>query len=301
MKKFKKLLYIFVILLLLLASSKPNDANTPNSDTDTHEQKDNVTTNSEFKVRYIDVGQADAALISCDGKHMLVDGGNRGDSDIIHTVLKNENISYLDYVVCTHAHEDHVGGLPAALNFSDVGAVYCSVDSYDSDVFRTFVEYTEKQELAVEIPEIGHTVQLGSADVVFIGPADDFEDTNNQSLIIKVLYGNTSFLFTGDAELDSETALLDRNTDVSCDVLNVAHHGSSTSSGYRFLYEADPEYAVISVGKDNSYGHPHEEVLSRLEDADITVYRTDIYGDIIAYSDGENISFEFGKNPNGNS
>lgn len=280
----KTLLYAAIIVALYLLISpfvSPEKAEIAQSD---------VTVEEQLEILFVDVGQADAALVSCDGHHMLIDGGNREDSDKIYTVLKNKGVEYLDYVVCTHPHEDHVGGLPAALSNFSVGKVFSAVKSYDSKVFRTFVEKTVEKGLSVTVPEVYDVYELGGASFVFLGPCEQYDDANNMSLVIKLYYGENSFLFTGDAENVSENAIIESGADVSCDLLKVGHHGSSSSTGYRFLYEADPEYAVISVGKDNSYGHPHDEVMSRLRDADVRVFRTDELGDILIKSDGKNIS-----------
>lgn len=285
MKK-KILLYAAIIVALYLIISPfvspGNEDAVPNTE----------SVAEGLEILFIDVGQADSALVSSDGHHMLIDGGNREDSDKIYTVLKNRGVKHLDYVVCTHAHEDHVGGLPAALSNFSVGKVFCSADEYDSKIFGTFVEKTREKGLSVTIPELYDTYSLGEASFIFIGPVEMCDEVNNMSLVMKIYHGDNSFLFTGDAEYDSEKAMLENGTDLSCDVLKVGHHGSSTSTGYHFLYEANPKYAVISVGKDNSYGHPHDEVMSRLSDADVEVFRTDLCGDILVKSDGEELVFE---------
>lgn len=273
-----------------ISSSGESFETTKNVENDT----DDIT-DSEFYIRYLDVGNADCALVCCNGKYLLIDGGNVDDSSLVVSVLKSSNIEHLDYMICTHAHEDHVGGLAGALNAVSVGQVLCSVDQYDSTAFNNFAKYTHAQGLDITIPETGDIYYLGDARAIILGPSKKFSETNNQSLIVKIYYKNTSFLFMGDAETEAETHMLDSMIDVSCDVLKVGHHGSSSSSGYRFIRESAPKYAVISVGKNNQYGHPHAETLSRFSDAGTTVYRTDISGDITAYSDGENISFSFEK------
>ncbi|MFR0796386.1 MAG: EamA family transporter [Oscillospiraceae bacterium] len=141
------------------------------------------------------------------------------------------------------------------------------------------------------MPNVGDTFSLGSATVTVLGPQKHYSDVNNQSLILRVDYGSNAFLFTGDAEYESETDVLDAGEDVRCDVIKAGHHGSRTSTGYRLLYEAQPKYAVISCGADNEYGHPHDDTLSRLRDADVTVYRTDLNGTIVCRSDGVNLTF----------
>ncbi len=252
---------------------------------------------TNFAVNYIDVGQADAALVLCDGKSMLIDGGNAEDSDLIYTYLQNQNITYLDYVVCTHAHEDHVGGLSAPMATLKVGAVYAPQTGADTKVYQNFVTKAEEQGLTIQHPEPGSSLKLGSSRIDFFGPIhENADDLNNTSVVLKITYGDTAFLFTGDAEREAEQDILDAGYDLSADVLKVGHHGSDSSTSYPFLREVMPQYAVISVGKDNTYGHPTEEVLSRLRDADVTVYRTDLQGDIIAASDGQTVSIQTKKN-----
>ncbi len=245
---------------------------------------------SSFSIHYIDVGQADAALVECDGHYMLIDGGNKADSSKIYSVLKSAGVSKLDLVVGTHAHEDHIGGLPGAYNYADVELTLCPVENYDSDAFADFKKYAG----TLTVPSVGDEYDLGSADVKILG-VNGGSDANNSSIVLKVIYEETSFLFTGDAERDAEQAILNRGSDLSATVLKVGHHGSDTSTTYPFLREIMPEHAIISVGKGNSYGHPTDAVLSRLKDAGSKIYRTDLQGDIIVTSDGKNVTVSTSK------
>ena len=252
--------------------------------------------NSTFEIHFIDVGQADAALVLCDGKAMLIDGGNAEDSSLLYTYLKNHNISQLDYVIGTHAHEDHIGGLAGALNYASVGTAYCPATSYDTKAFGNFVKALDKHGVSITVPSTGDSFTLGSATCTILAVNTDSSDPNNTSIVLRIVYGDTSFLFTGDAEREVEQTILNRGANINSTVLKVGHHGSESSTSYVWLREIMPQYAVISVGKDNSYGHPTEEVLSRLRDAEVKTFRTDLQGDIICVSDGKNVTFTVERN-----
>ncbi len=218
-------------------------------------------------VHFIDVGQADAALVICDGHYMLIDGGNAEDSDLVYSYLKRNGARQLDYMVASHAHEDHIGGLSGALNYAAVDTAFCPVAEYNSKVFQNMVKYLEEQGRSLTVPEPGDKFYLGSAQVEILGPVQEYDDTNDTSIVLRIDYGETSFLFTGDMETGAEKDLLDSGANVGATVLKAGHHGSDTSTSYRFLREVSPQYTVISVGEGNSYGHPSDEVLSRFRDA----------------------------------
>ena len=249
-----------------------------------------------LEVHYIDVGQADSALLLCGGESMLIDGGNVADSDLVVAYLADQGVEELDYVVCTHAHEDHVGGLAGALSQYPAGEVLSPVTEYDSQAFGNFLKYTQEQGLSLTVPEPGDTWTVGTAAVTVLGPVQDYDDTNNTSIVLRVDFGETSFLFTGDMERTAEEDLLESWAWLEADVLKVGHHGSDTSTSYPFLREVDPDYAVISVGENNDYGHPSEDTLSRLRDDDVTVYRTDLQGDVVCTSDGTSLTFTVERN-----
>lgn len=239
-----------------------------------------------FSVTFIDVGQALSVLVSCDGQYMLYDGGNVEDGSLVVSYLQSRGVDRLEYVFCSHAHEDHVGGLAAVMAAVPAGQVYAPVTENDTQCFEDFVKYTQQQGLAIVVPAAGSVWQLGSAVIRMLGPVASYDDTNDTSLVLRIDYGETSFLLTGDMEQDAEDDLVASGAPLDVDVLQVGHHGSETSTGYVFLNAVLPEIGVISVGEGNSYGHPHEAALSRLRDAGVDVWRTDLSGTITITSDG---------------
>lgn len=245
-----------------------------------------------FAVHYINVGQGDAALVVCDDKTMLIDGGKPRASDIIYTYLKKLNIDYLDYIVASHADDDHIGGLSAPLAKMKVGNVLAPKTESDIRSYKSLKSKIDEQGLRIVHPKPGETIEFGVSKIEFYGPITESEDDrNNGSVVMKIIYGDTSFLFTGDAERKEEQEILKAGYDISATVLKIGHHGSKNSTTYPFLREVMPRYAIISVG-DNSYGHPTDDTLSRLRDADVKVYRTDVNGDIIAESDGKSVKIK---------
>ena len=243
-------------------------------------------------VYFLDVGQADSTIITCNGDVLMIDGGNVADSRLIYSVLRNTlGIEHINYMIATHPHEDHVGGLAAALNACSVDILLTPMLEYDTKAFRSMMKYAEEQDTVIEIPSVGDTFTIGSAQVEILGPIRHYENTNDMSIVCKITFGETTFLFGGDAEWDAEHDLVNSGEDLIADVLRVNHHGSNTSSTYDFLRAVMPKYAVISVGAGNAYGHPNEETLGRLRDVGAEILRTDELGTIECVSDGQSIVF----------
>lgn len=244
-------------------------------------------------VHYLDVGQADSILLGCDGEYMLIDGGNKEDSRLVVSYLRRQGVEELAAVVCTHPHEDHVGGLPAVLAVYPTQAVYAPTKTWELQVFDEFLYYTDQQRLEVTVPSPGDRWTLGSAEVTVLGPVKSYAEPNDTSIVLLVEYGQTRFLFTGDMEAEAEGDMLDYwegSLKWDVDVLKVGHHGSDTSSSYRFLYETQPEYGIVSVGEDNTYGHPSGGIMKRYADAGTIMFRTDRLGAVVARSDGETVT-----------
>lgn len=246
-------------------------------------------------VHFLDVGQADSILLECDGQFALIDGGNASDGAAVAAYLHMQGVQKLDLVVATHPHEDHIGGLAEVIDLISVDAIWSSSIPNNSNAVRTFLESVSNQGKELEQPKVGQVFKLGGATITVLGPVKEYSEINNLSIVLMVEYGQTRFLLTGDMEREAENDLIDSGADLKADVLKVGHHGSENATGYRFLREVMPTYAVISCGKDNSYGHPHEDPLSRLRDAETTVLRTDEYGTIVVRSDGKDLSFLWGE------
>lgn len=255
-------------------------------------------TDSAFEVHYIDVGQGDCSLIVCDGQSMLIDAGENGHEIDVLNYLRMKNIGKLDYIIASHQHSDHIGGLPEVLD--EFGAVNIIMPRLTKEqtptnsTYTAFLKSVQNSGAKVIASKVGATYTLGSATFEILGPiTNDAEDINNMSVVIKMTYGENTFLFTGDAEKEEEREIIGTGADLDCDVLKVGHHGSGTSSGVDFLDAVSPEICVIQVGADNDYGHPHENIVERLMKYADDVYRTDLCGDIIITSDGVNLSVTY--------
>lgn len=245
-------------------------------------------------VHFIDVGQADCALLECDGNFALIDGGNPEDEAKVLEYLQEQGVEQLSLVVGTHPHSDHIGSLPNVLDALPVANVWFSQMPYYNTAVANFLNAVENEGVPLQQPRPGEVFQLGDTTITVLGPVKtQYDDVNDLSLVLMVQYGDIRFLFTGDMESIAENDLLDSGADVKADVLKVGHHGSYSSTSYRFLRAVAPTYGVISVGGNNDYGHPHKDPMSRLQDADVIILRTDKMYDIVAVTDGESIQFSW--------
>lgn len=247
---------------------------------------------SEFSIIFIDVGQGDSALVNCDGHYMLIDGGPKSAADIVYNVLVDENVTKLDYLIISHMHEDHIGGLKKALSYVSTVEKTLSVESNnDSDDYYDFhSELLIDDCKSIDIPNEGQKYYLGSATIEIIAVGNP-SNNENDSLVVLITYGSTSFLFTGDMQYRMEDKISEKYSDnFPITLLKVAHHGAENSTEYRFIRTTKPQYAVISVGSNNRYGHPVEKVLSVLDQAGVKTYRTDRNGTIKVTSDGKNLT-----------
>lgn len=251
---------------------------------------DESNSDENLEIYYIDVGQADSILIKSSNKYMLIDAGNNEDGQKLVTYFKSLGINKFDYVFGTHAHEDHIGGMDDVVNNFEIDKFYMPDVITTTSTFEDLLDALENKNIRFNTPKIGDNYYMSdiNAKVVYVG--NDEDDLNNSSIVLKLNYGKHSFLFMGDATNEVEKQIL--NKDIKSDVLKVGHHGSKYSSSLSFLKKVNPSYVVISVGKNNSYSHPNDIVLSRLQKLDVKVYRTDLNGTILVKSDGNNLFFD---------
>jgi len=258
---------------------------------DSSEVTDTSNLSGIVEVHFIDVGQGDAILIESENESMLIDAGENNKGTLVSEYLKSQNITNLDYVIGTHPHSDHIGGLDQVINSFSIGMVILPSVVHTTDTYEDLLDAVENNQLSITNAVVGNQYSLGSATFTILAPnSSSYEDLNNYSVVIKLTYDDTSFLFTGDAEKLSETEMLSGTMDLTADVLKLGHHGSAYSTNEEFLDAVHPDYVVISVGKDNKYDHPHAETLQAMQTNHIKVYRTDVQGSVVFTSDGKNIS-----------
>lgn len=242
-------------------------------------------------VHYLDVGQGDSEFIELpNGETMLIDAGETDKGETVVNDISALGCNKITYLVATHPHSDHIGGMPAVLDAFDVANAYLPNASSSSDIYAEFLDKLDAEGCNVyEAKNDVSVIQTESLCAYFVAPCGtDYKNLNNYSAVLKLVYGETSFLFTGDAQSQSEKEI---TADVSANVVKVGHHGSKTSSSQAFVSAVSPEYAIIEVGKDNSYGHPNVGVIERWQNAGADVLRTDLNGSITFTSDGSNISY----------
>lgn len=275
----KKILASFLLLSLLLTgcavAQEQNDAD-------------------ELVIHFIDVGQADSMLLIVGDTTVMIDGGNTPTAQDLLKYLQRFGVEQIDLMVNTHPHGDHLGGLPTVLSAISTDKIWCADSTYDTYLYKSFTQLVAQKNFNISHPEPGTVFAENGLTITVLGPlkaADTYTDLNDTSLVLMVQYGQRRFLFTGDMEAFAEKQLVDAGMSLKADVLKVGHHGSYSSTSQVFLDKVDPEYGVISCGRNNEYGHPHDAPMNRLNKAEVELYRTDLMGSVVLVTDGDTIAF----------
>jgi competence protein ComEC len=296
-RKINKAIFSIIMVLILAIAGYFVKDELPDSLTPTLPSGGPVS--GQLEVHYIDVGQGDSIFLACGGKYMLIDAGNNdGDDRVVH-YLQNLGIDELDLVVATHGDSDHIAEMDDVLNVIPAIDVWYPNYGHGTKTEERFLTAANNCGANLYRPELGSSYSLGEATVTVLGPVKDYDSANDMSLVLLVQFGDNRFLFTGDMEnidgAENDLVAYWGDDALKADVLKVGHHGSSTSTSYHFLRAVSPAYAVISVGEGNEYGHPKQEILNILGQAEVETYRTDEMGSIVATSDGEVITFRWEK------
>lgn len=296
---FKKLgITVFVVTLVLLILIYYVDKNFYNKIFITTQLKNAPSSSAELSVHYIDVGQGDCSLIICNGKTVLIDTGDKFYSKKVIDYIKSQNITRLDFIIISHPHLDHIGGLEDIINSFQVGDIYMqklSDGNLPTDYnYNDFIDKISRK-CVIKSPVTGEKIDLQSATLEFIVPSATYENLNNISIVTKLTHGDNSFLFTGDIESQAEKEILDSNANISAKVIKIAHHGSNTSSAKEFIDKVNPEICVISCGAGNLFNHPSDKVIALLNKYTKKIFRTDLFGNIVIESNGRKLSYKFEK------
>lgn len=290
--KYYAIALVIALVVTVITEWGQEDTKTPSGgQSETVVSTEELENMDGMQVHFLDVGQGLCILVEMGDEVLIYDGGDSDTSSYVVSYLKQQGITEIDYMVSSHYDSDHLSGLIGCLKAFDVKNVIGSDYEHDSRLYGSFMDAVEEEGLEMYYPKAGERFHLGEADFMILAPQKITSDSNANSVAIKLNYGENSFIFTGDADVASERAMCALGVDLSCDVLSLGHHGSSTSNSSRFLEKTLPEYAVISCGAGNSYGHPHVEVVEMLEAMEVDVYRSDVQGTVVAVSDGEQITW----------
>lgn len=294
-KKTKKKIISLILLLIVYIygvyiSPSTNDTKKENSSTKERQTEVINETSDNLRVTFLDVGQADSILIEENNEYMLIDAGNNEDGPKLVNYFNSLGIEKFEYVIGTHAHEDHIGGMDDIIKNFSIGTFYMPEVITTTKTFEDVLDALEEKQVAFNSPEIDKSYTFADSTIETLYVNNNSNDLNDSSIVIRLKHGTNTFLFTGDASTKVEKEILEKN--IQSDVLKVGHHGSRYSTSKAFLDKVNPTYAVISVGKNNTYKHPHDEIIKRLENKNIKIYRTDESGSIVAESNGNIITFK---------
>lgn len=287
MKRFRTtiIVIIFCVVFFGIYYFKNNKVNT----------EIDTAVSESTRIHFVDVGQGDCTIIESNGEYMLIDAGDYDKAEKVSKYIKDLNIDSFKFVIATHPHADHIGSMETIINNYTIDNFIMPNVEATSYSFEGMLKAVESHRLNVIEPVIGNNYSFGDCSFTIISPYKyDSDNMNNNSVGIKLTHGSDSFLFMGDTEKTVEQKIVDMGRDISCTLYKANHHGSSTSSSEDFLMAMMPEYVVISCGKNNNYGHPHPEILSRYKQLGMKIYRTDESGDIIVTSTGNGLKFNKG-------
>lgn len=288
-QKFVLSLVIFLVAIIGTFYQKKDEVKNINK---REEVVNTINYDHDLSVYFIDVGQADCILVKDNDEYALIDAGNNEDGMKLVNYFKSLNITDFKYVFGTHAHEDHIGGMDNIIDNFNIENFYMPNAITTTKTFEDVLDSLDRKKIKFQTPNVNDDFKLNNATFKVLHIGDNKKDLNDTSVVLRLEYGNTSYLLMGDATSNVEKDLLNNNVNLKSDVLKVGHHGSNYSSTIDFLNRVKPEYAIIEVGKNNSYNHPRQETLDKLKDINAKVYRTDLDGTIVATSDGNSIKIE---------
>ena len=307
---------LFALMTIGITNNASNTANNPNTSAyettdynynhDDYSSKDNssIANSSQgfLNVTVLDVGQGLSVLINCDNHFMLYDGGNGDYSSFLVSYLSKNNITNFDYVFASHYDADHISGLVGVIYNYSISQLIAPNYTASSRIYNSFIKAINTKGISITYPTVGATYPLGSAKIQILAPnSPAYESENDYSIVVKITFGGSSVLITGDATQYSENEMLNNQIGLNSDILVVGHHGSSSSTSSQFLNAVNPQYAVISCERNNSYGHPASDVLERFVLKNITVLRTDLAGTIEFTIKNNSISYNAEKNDSNSS
>ncbi|BBF44578.1 N-acetylmuramoyl-L-alanine amidase [Lachnospiraceae bacterium KM106-2] len=295
LKSFKVLVSVILCSMLVLTGCMQEKTVQVTEQGSTAQAGAKTTSKGTLKVHFIDVGQGDSILLQSSNQVMLIDAGDNQHGNVVVNYLKKQGIKKIDHLIGTHPDADHIGGLDNVIQSFSIGKLYMPKVQSNTKTFEDVLLAAKAKKLKITAPKVNSEISIGGAKAKILGPINTYEDTNNNSIVIRVTHQKKAFLFEGDAELDEEWDILNSKANLKSDVIKIGHHGSHTSSMKKYLQAVNPKVAIISCGAGNKYGHPHVETTSRLNVMKVKTYRTDQVGTIIAISNGKKITYKTAK------
>lgn len=290
--KLMKIILVLIIMVCTYFYEEYFQEDTTKNEVEYRQNQEVKINPNNLVIHFVDVGQGDCILIGQNNEYILIDAGNNEDGQLLVEYFKELGVKKFKYVIGTHAHEDHIGGIDNIINNFELDKFYMPDVITTTKTFEDVLDALLKKQKAFDTPKIGDKFKLNDLEFEVLYLGTDKSDLNDTSIVLKLTYKNTTYLFMGDATSKVEKILINEGKDLSSDVLKVGHHGSQYSSTATFLKKVNPSYAVIQVGQDNEYDHPKQVTLDKLNKLNTLTYRTDEQGTIILTSDGENITFE---------